>query len=52
MFLPNVTALFTTSTFNTGNTPGNPKSTAHACEFGCAPNLVAAAENILDFVLS
>jgi hypothetical protein len=24
----------------------------HACEFGYAPNLVATAENILDFVLS
>jgi hypothetical protein len=34
------------------HTPNNPKSTAHACEFGYAPNLLATAENILDFVLS
>ena len=37
----------TASLFNTGRTPGNPRSTAHACVLGSLPKEVEAPEKIL-----
>ena len=41
---PNLTASSTTPRFNTGNTPGNAISTAHAWALGVAPKVVEAPE--------
>ena len=49
---PNFIAIFKTSLFNTGRTPGIPRSILHAWVLGAAPNFVLAPENNLDSVAS
>jgi hypothetical protein len=47
---PNLIAIFKTSLFNTGSTPGIPRSILQACVLGGDPKRVLAPEKILDFV--
>src|SRR5687768_8438505 len=49
---PSRIARSTAPRFNTGNTPGSARSTAHASVLGAAPNAVEAPENIFDSVES
>src|SRR5690606_27344879 len=49
---PNFTARCTASWFNTGNVPGNPRSTNDACVLGSAPYVVELPENNFDWVES
>src|ERR1700733_5339114 len=50
MARPNFTAIATAAWFSTGSTPGYPRSTRFACEFGGAPYAVAEPEKIFDCV--
>ena len=45
--MPNLTAIFKTSSFRTGRTPGIARSMLQACVLGRAPKLVLAPENNL-----
>ena len=49
---PAIIASLTASMFNTGNTPGSPKSTIDTFELGLSPNSLLDVENSLVFVLS